>query len=72
MGLCSLKTFYFDESVLAFILGWKSGKFQKHKKGNTLVTPYCIVRGVSYPMLNTSVGYCLFVLGLTRASIQID
>ena len=35
---------FYDESVLAFILGWKSGKFQKHKVGNTLVTSYCKVR----------------------------
>ena len=62
----------FDESVLAFVLGWKSGKFQKHKDGNTLVTSYCIVWVQFLPMLDTGVGYCLFVLWLTRASIQIN
>ena len=40
---CFWQTYFFDESVLAFILGWKSGKFQKHKEGNTLITSYCIV-----------------------------
>ena len=38
-------------------------KFSEHKVSNTLVTPYCIVWGVLYPILNTSVGYCLFVFG---------
>ena len=33
----------FDESVLAFVLEWKSGKFQKHKDSNTLVTSYCSI-----------------------------
>ena len=33
----------FDESVLAFILEWKSGKFQKHKDSNTLVASYCSI-----------------------------
>ena len=72
MGLCSLMTYYFDESVLAFILEWKSGKFQLTKDSNTLVTPYCIVWGVYCPTLNTSVGYCLFGQRYSRASIQID
>ena len=58
----------FAESVLAFILGWKSGKFQKHKGSNTLVTSYCIVWGVLCPMLNTGVGYCLFVPRYSRTS----
>ena len=34
-----------DESVLAFILEWKSGKFTLTKESNTLVTPYCSVWG---------------------------
>ena len=55
------QTYFFDESVLAFVLERKCGSFCEHKEGNTLVTPYCLVWGVPYPMLNTSVGYCLFV-----------
>ena len=35
-----------DESVLAFILEWKSGKFQLTKESKTLVTSYCLVWGV--------------------------
>ncbi len=30
----------FDESVFAFILDWKSGKFHCNKEGSTLVTLY--------------------------------
>ena len=33
---------YFDESVLAFILDQKSGKFHYHKESNTLVTVYLV------------------------------
>ena len=36
-------TYSFDESVLAFILEWKSGKFQWNKESNTLVTLYWYV-----------------------------
>ena len=62
----------FDESVLAFILEWKSGKFTLAKESITLVTPYCLIWGVLYPILNTSVGYCLFGQRYSRTSIQID
>ena len=34
---------YFDESVLAFILEWKSGKFQCYKGSNALVTVYLVL-----------------------------
>ena len=62
----------FDESVLAFILEWKSGKFTLAKESITLVTPYCLIWGVLCPILNTSVGYCLFGQRYSRTSIQID
>ena len=71
-GECALGGHIIDESVLAFILEWKSGKFQLTKESNTLVTLYCLVWGVIYPMLNTSVGYCLFGHRYSRTSIQID
>lgn len=53
-----------DESVLAFILDWKSGTFHNYCEiTNTLVTPYCIVSGVFCPMLNRyECGVCLFAV----------
>ncbi len=62
MDVISAILHIFDESVLAFILELKPRKFQDHKESNTLVTPYCLVWGVLYPVLDTSVGYCLFVV----------
>ncbi len=41
MGIMLVGLHIFDESVLAFILEWKSGKFQSNKESNTLVTSYC-------------------------------
>ena len=38
-------------------------KFSEHKESNTLVASYCIVWGAFCLMLNTGVGYCLFVFG---------
>ena len=57
-GFIPVDRHIFDESVLAFILDWKSGKFHNYcEVSNSLVTPYCIVFGVFCPVLNTSVGF---------------
>ena len=53
----------FDESVLAFILEWKSGKFQCYKEGNTLVTSYCIVRVQFLPLTQYGCGV-LFICSI--------
>ena len=54
---------FFDESVLAFILGLKPRKFHYHKKSNTLVTPYCIVFGVFCPILKSIRVWGMFICG---------
>ena len=53
---------YFDESVLAFILELKPRKFHYHKESKTLVTVCLVLWYLGYPMPNTGVGYCLFVV----------
>ena len=66
-------TYLVDESVIAFILEWKSGKFQLHKDGNhTRHSVLVIIVVALAPRSNTSVGYCLFVQRYSRTSIQID
>ena len=48
-------------------------KISKHKGSITLVTPYCIVFGVFHTLYSRyECGVCLFVLGHSRASIQIN
>lgn len=50
---------------------WKSGKFQSTRIGNTtLITVHSYISLSRYRLFG--VGYCLFVLGLTRASCQIN
>ena len=55
---------YFDESVIAFILGWKSGKFSilQGKQSHSSLGIGIYYGGILAPYSNTSVGYCLFVV----------
>lgn len=62
---------FYDESVLAFILGWKSGKFQKHKVSNTLVTSYCKVREQFLPLTQYECGV-LFICAWAYQSLHSD
>ncbi len=61
----------FDESVLAFVLGWKSGKFQKHKDGNTLVTSYCMVWVQFLPHAQYGCGV-LFICAMAYQGLHPD
>ena len=64
---------FFDESVFAFILVLKSGKFQLVRKSNTLVTLYWfLLWGVHAPYPNMGVEYCLFDQRYSRTSEQIN
>ena len=68
---CTSLTDIFDESVFAFILGQKSASFNKHKEEQfTHHLVWCTMP--FWHCLHTGVGYCLFVFGLCRASVQID
>jgi len=69
-GVLSADIFY-DESVLAFTLGWKSGKFQKHKVSNTLVTSYCKVRVQFLPLTQYGCGV-LFICAWAYQSLHSD
>ena len=72
-GAIALVADIFDESVFAFILEWKSGKFsmeqgEQHTRHRVLVLWHfrCPIPA------NTGVGYCLFVPRYSRTSIQIN
>ena len=60
-----------DESVLAFILDTKSGKFLYHKESNSLIT-LCIGTFLGLPQTNTGVGCCLLWYRYSRTSCQIN
>ena len=72
-GAIALVADIIDESVFAFILEWKSGKFsndqgEQHTRHRVLVLWHfrCPIPA------NTGVGYCLFGHRYSRTSIQID
>jgi hypothetical protein len=60
-----------DESVLAFILEWKSGKFQWNKEGNTLVTSYCLVWAQFLPHAQYGCGV-LFICAMAYQGLHPD
>ena len=62
---------YFDESVLAFILEWKSGKFQLTKEGNTLVTLYLVLWHFRCPTPKYGCGV-LFIWSKAFQSLHSD
>ena len=65
---------FVDESVLAFILEWKSGKFALNQGKQPHSSPCIrIFRGILYASSNTGVEYCVYLVQRhSRASIQID
>ena len=69
--MLSSGTLHTDESVFAVSLNGKSGKFSK-AQGEADQSSPCLIFRAFCTVYHTGVGYCLFVQGFTRASIQID